>query len=86
MRSTKKGKNMKKFIQSVVAVAVVGMLFGCEAKILSIIPAQTVLPHPGPLPLGEGELSTDGLKRRTTKLVHGNDTANEQSHRHHRYY
>jgi ribosomal protein S12 methylthiotransferase len=28
---------------------------------------QSVLPHPGPLPLGEGELSADALKRRTTQ-------------------
>ena len=32
---------------------------------------QNVLPHPGPLPLGEGEWSADGLKRQTTELVQG---------------
>jgi len=33
--------------------------------------SQNVLPHPGPLPLGEGEWSADGLKRQTTELVQG---------------
>jgi hypothetical protein len=32
------------------------------------VSAQTILPHPGPLPLGESELSSDGLQRRTIIL------------------
>ena len=31
------------------------------------------LPHPGPLPLGEGESSSDGLKRRAIIPVPGPD-------------
>ena len=34
---------------------------------------RTILPHPCPLPLGEGESSSDGLKRRTIIAVHGHN-------------
>jgi hypothetical protein len=34
---------------------------------------RTILPHPGPLPLGEGESSTDGLTGRMTTAVHGSN-------------
>ena len=35
------------------------------------IVVPTILPHPCPLPLGEGELSPDSLKRRTITAVQG---------------
>jgi hypothetical protein len=49
--------------------------FKCRQEILSKnrrrIPIRMVLPHPCPLPLGEGELSADASKNRMTILVHG---------------
>src|SRR5215472_8745209 len=32
---------------------------------------RSILPHPSPLPHGEGELSTDDLKQRTMAAIHG---------------
>jgi hypothetical protein len=32
---------------------------------------RLILPHPYPLPLGEGELSADDLTRHTVTVVHG---------------
>ena len=34
---------------------------------------RTILPHPSPLPKGEGELSSDDLKWRTMTVVRGPD-------------
>jgi len=68
---------MKILVKTVAVVAAVGLLVGCDTTTLSLNPhrvfVRTILPHPCPLPLGEGELSASALKCRTTGLVHGPD-------------
>jgi hypothetical protein len=68
---------MKKLVQYVVVVGAVGLLVGCVSAFC--MTRNEALPHPSPLPPGEGELSAGVLKYGTIELVHTSNASPDQN-------